>query len=221
MNLKLVSFAICPFVQRSVILLREKQIDHEIEYIDLNDPPEWFLQLSPTGKVPLLLVDGATLFESSVILAFLDESFSPGLQPADTLRRAQHRAWIEYASTLLMAQHAMATASDEATAVEKKQLLEEDLARLSEPLSEGLFTNQAGFSLVDAAIAPLFMRIHYLAEFNQQADVKMPEPVRDWSGRLLQRASVQQSVLADFADRYKAFLVSKNSWLCAGDGTDN
>ncbi|MCG7870612.1 MAG: glutathione S-transferase family protein [Candidatus Thiodiazotropha weberae] len=221
MKLKLVSFAICPFVQRSVILLREKQIDHEIDYIDLNDPPEWFLKLSPTGKVPLLLVDGATLFESSVILAFLDESFPPGFQPADTLRRAQHRSWIEFGSTLLMAQHAMATASDEDTFLEKKHLLEEDIARLSEPLNEGLFANLDEFSLVDAAIAPLFMRIQHLAELNQQADVKMPDPVRSWSQRLLQRPAVQQSVVTDFAHRYKAFLVSKNSWLCVGDASDN
>ncbi|ODB94419.1 glutathione S-transferase family protein [Candidatus Thiodiazotropha endoloripes] len=221
MELKLVSFAICPFVQRSVILLREKQIDHEIEYIDLNDPPDWFLQLSPTGKVPLLLIDGATLFESSVILTFLDESFPPGFQPADTLRRARHRSWIEYGSTLLMAQHAMATASDEDTFIEKKHLLEEDIARLSEPLSEGLFANPDEFSLVDAAIAPLFMRLQHLADINQQAVVKIPDPVRHWSERLLQRAAVEQSVVTDFADRYRAFLVSNKSWLCVADGSGN
>ena len=214
MELRLVSFALCPFVQRSVILLREKQIEHAIDYIDLDDPPEWFLQLSPTGKVPLLLVDGATLFESSVILGFLDESFPPGFQPADTLKRAQHKSWIEYGSSLLMAQHAMATATDEETFLTHKQSFEQDIARLSEPLNEGLFGNPDEFSLVDAAVAPLFMRLQMLAEFNPQAAVSLPDPVRVWGERLLQRPAVQRSVVSDFADRYRDFLASKKSWLC-------
>ena len=40
---KLVSFKICPFVQRSIILLKEKNIDFDIAYINLDEPPEWFL----------------------------------------------------------------------------------------------------------------------------------------------------------------------------------
>ncbi|MES9918471.1 MAG: glutathione S-transferase N-terminal domain-containing protein, partial [Candidatus Thiodiazotropha sp. 4PDIV1] len=85
LKIKLVSFVLCPFVQRSVILLREKQIDFDLEYISLDEPPEWFLRLSPTGKVPLMLVNDSVLFESSVILDFLDESFSPRLHPVDIL----------------------------------------------------------------------------------------------------------------------------------------
>jgi glutathione S-transferase len=214
MELKLVSFAVCPFVQRSVILLKEKQIDYEIEFIDLNKPPEWFLQLSPMGKVPLLLVDGARLFESSVILEFLNESFPPSYHPTDALRRAQHRAWIEYASSLLFTHHAMACATDEALFKENKQSFEQDIARLAEPLNEGLFGTQDGLSLVDAAIAPLFMRIRYLTEFNQLGEVKLPQQVGRWAQRLLQRPAVKASVVVDFAERYKAYLIEKNSWLC-------
>ena len=39
---KLISFKVCPFVQRSVILLKEKDVDYDIEYIDVYDPPAWF-----------------------------------------------------------------------------------------------------------------------------------------------------------------------------------
>ena len=57
MKLKLVSFKICPFVQRSAITLLEKGIDYEIVYIDIKNPPDWFLAISPFGKVPVLKVD--------------------------------------------------------------------------------------------------------------------------------------------------------------------
>jgi glutathione S-transferase len=108
----------------------------------------------------------------------------------------------------------MACATDEAMFKQNKQLFEQDIARLAEPLDEGLFDTQGGLSLVDAAIAPLFMRIRYLAEFNQLGEVKLPQQVESWAQRLLQRPAVKASVVVDFADRYKAFLMEKDSWLC-------
>ena len=57
MSLHLISFKTCPFVQRAVITLKHKNIDFEITYIDLADPPDWFLEMSPLNKVPVLKVD--------------------------------------------------------------------------------------------------------------------------------------------------------------------
>ncbi|MES9853325.1 MAG: glutathione S-transferase family protein [Candidatus Thiodiazotropha sp. L084R] len=218
LKIKLVSFVLCPFVQRSVILLREKQIDFDLEYISLDEPPEWFLRLSPTGKVPLMLVNDAVLFESSVILDFLDESFSPRLHPDDILKRAQHKSWIEYGSTLLMGMHAMAVATDHKTFIEKKESFEKEIERLDEPLKAGLFGEAEVFTLVDAAIAPLFMRLDYHQQFNQEGEVQMPAAVSQWAQRLLKRPSVQASVVDDFSVRYKDFLLEKKSWLLTRAG---
>ncbi len=69
---KLISFKICPYVQRSVITLKEKNVDFDIEYIDLANKPEWFLKISPLGRVPVLQVGEEVLFESAVINEYLD-----------------------------------------------------------------------------------------------------------------------------------------------------
>ena len=85
---KLISFKLCPFVQRSIITLLEKGVGYEIEHIDLSNKPQWFLDISPFGKVPVLVVDDdVVLFESAVINEFLDET-APGrrLHPDDPLR---------------------------------------------------------------------------------------------------------------------------------------
>ncbi len=66
MNIKLVSFKLCPFVQRAVIALKEKGVNYSVEYIELEDP----------------------------------------------LRRALHKAWIEYGSELLRQQFVLAMAPD-------------------------------------------------------------------------------------------------------------
>lgn len=72
-KLTLISFPTCPFVQRAVIALKERGVDFDVVYIDLADKPDWFLKISPLGKVPVLKVEAegrapAILFESTVIL---------------------------------------------------------------------------------------------------------------------------------------------------------
>ena len=59
--LKIISFKICPFVQRVTALLEAKGVPYQVDYISLSDKPDWFLALSPTGKVPLLVVDDETV----------------------------------------------------------------------------------------------------------------------------------------------------------------
>src|SRR5690606_7690385 len=104
-RLVLVSHALCPYVQRAAIALREKGVPFERVDIDLSNKPAWFLALSPLGKTPVLLVPRnghfETVFESAVICDFLDETIAPPLHPADALERARHRAWIEVASSTL------------------------------------------------------------------------------------------------------------------------
>ena len=98
---KLVSFKLCPFVQKAVIVLKQKQIDYDIEYIDLAAPPDWFLKISPFGKVPILIMDKDVIFESTVINEFLEEAFPNKLHPADLIHRAKNRSWIEFSSDCL------------------------------------------------------------------------------------------------------------------------
>ncbi|NOX75910.1 MAG: glutathione S-transferase family protein [Gammaproteobacteria bacterium] len=91
MKPELISFNICPYVERSVITLAEKGVDFDITYIDVYDPPVWFRDISPLGKVPVLRYGDAVIFESAIINEFLDEITPPPLHPTDPLTRAQHR----------------------------------------------------------------------------------------------------------------------------------
>ncbi len=85
MAYQLISFVLCPFVQRSVITLKEKQVPFDITYVDLQNLPDWFNAISPMGKVPVLRVDEKrVLFESAVINEYLDETNPP---PLVTMRR--------------------------------------------------------------------------------------------------------------------------------------
>ena len=70
--------------------LIEKGIEFDLTAIDLNDKPDWFLEISPYGKVPVLRHNGAVIFESAVINEYLEEVFPERpLLPSDPVRRAQ------------------------------------------------------------------------------------------------------------------------------------
>src|SRR3569623_178071 len=100
-QLTLVSHHLCPYVQRAAIALAEKGVAYERVYVDLADKPDWFKALSPLGKTPVLKVGATAIFESAVILEYLEETQPHPLHPKDALRRAEHRSMIEFGSAIL------------------------------------------------------------------------------------------------------------------------
>src|ERR1700675_4782171 len=114
-RLKLISHKLCPYVQRAVIALTEKGVAFERFDIDLANKPDWFLAISPLGTTPVLQVGATAIFESAVILEYLEETEPKPLHPSDPLRRAEHRGWIEFGSTVLNDIAGFYAAKDEAT----------------------------------------------------------------------------------------------------------
>src|SRR4029077_6657632 len=132
--LKLISHKLCPYVQRAVIALSEKGVPFERIDIDLANKPDWFLKISPLGKTPVLVVGDKAIFESAVILEYLEETQARTLHPVDPLDRAEHRAWIEFGSAVLNDIAGFYAARDEATFRAKITQLEQRFARLEERL---------------------------------------------------------------------------------------
>ena len=127
-KLTLISHELCPFVQRAAIALTEKGVAFERITVDLANKPDWFLAISPLGKVPLLKVGDAVIFESAVILEYLEETQPSPLHPADALQRAEHRSWMEFGSTILMDLWTFYTAMDETAFQAKAKQLTEKFA---------------------------------------------------------------------------------------------
>jgi glutathione S-transferase len=217
--LTLVSHHLCPYVQRAAIALHEKDVGFERVTINLAAKPEWFRAISPLGKVPLLRVvrpDGgeAVLFESAVICEFIEETQAgPALHPSDPIERAQHRAWIEFASSTLSDIYALETTGDAALFAGKRQALTDKFSRMEGVLGSGPFFAGERFSLVDAAFGPVF---RYFDVFDEIADLgilaRKPK-VGAWRRALADRPSVRLAVANDYRARLWAFLRAQNSHL--------
>lgn len=212
-KLHLVSHEICPYVQRAVITLLEKNAPFERTSINLAEPPQWFREISPLGKVPLLKIDDEVIFESAVICEYLDETITPRLHPADALARAKHRAWIEFGSALLVTLWEFNTATDAATLEAKRKELAGKFAVLEKTLGDGPYFAGAAFSLVDAAFGPIF---RYFEVYDRHVDLgifaDLPK-VQAWRVALAARSSVQQAVAADYPEKLLGFLKARGSEL--------
>ena len=134
-KLTLISHDLCPYVQRAVIALTEKGVAFDRIYIDLAAKPDWFLAISPLGKVPLLKAENDVIFESAVILEYLEETQPHPLHPADPLARARHRAMIEFGSAILSDIWGLEIAATREAAETKVAALRQKFARLEQELA--------------------------------------------------------------------------------------
>lgn len=219
MTIELVSAKECPFVQRAVILLKEKQVPHTVKYIDLAKKPDWFLAQSPRGKVPILNVDGTTLFESQAICEYLDETQGDvRLAPADPLLRARDRAWFAFTSEdLLVPQYLAMVTEDAATYEAKRDQLLGRLARLDqEKNGDWLSGDGSRFGLADVAIAPLFTRFALLTRLNGYSWLNAYPRLQAWSDAILSKPSVKESVPEDFDNVVFEMLTRRNAWVLRG-----
>ena len=212
MAIRLISFKTCPFVQRAVITLKHKQIDFDIEFIDLADPPDWFLELSPLQKVPVLEVDGEILFESAVINEYLDEITGGELQPKDPLARARNRAWIEFASDMLGNLYNMKMAQDEDRYRRFRERLVDQLGRVEKRLGDGPWFDGDNFSLCDTAFAPFFRQDSVAGGKLSVLDAETMPKTAAWAERLLALPEVRESVVDEFEDLYLAAMRKNGSW---------
>ncbi len=212
-ELRLVSHKLCPYVQRARIVLAEKQIPHTIEFIDLGNKPDWFLKISPLGKVPVLLVDSKPLFESNVITEFLDEISIGSLHPKNAFEKARNRAWIEFASATLGSIASLYRAKDKSSFDDAVALLKQRFVSIEKELGSGPWFNGTSFSIVDAAFGPVFRYFEVIEQIDNLGIFDDTPQLNAWRRSLAKRKSVQRAVVPEYHQRLHCFFAGLDSWL--------
>jgi glutathione S-transferase len=214
-SLTLISHELCPYVQRAVIALTEKGVAFDTVYVDLANKPDWFKALSPLGKVPLLRVGDEVIFESAVILEYLEETQTNPLYPSDPLQRAKHRAMIEYGSAVLADIWGMEIAQTDEQLKAKVAAVTEKFARLETMLGDGPWFAGETFGMVDAVFGPVF---RYFDAFDVYFDhgvfAGKPKVLR-WRAALSARPSVKKAVSKDFHSLLDKFILQQGGALAA------
>jgi glutathione S-transferase len=198
-RLELFSARVCPYAHRTRLILREKDVAFEYTEVDLQNKPSRFLAVSPYGKVPALVHDGATVYESAIINEYLDETFQePRLMPETPVARAKVRIWIDYCDDYFIADHYALLKNQDAarhpTLLHKAErnfrfIEQEGLAKLS---GNGPYWLGSELSLLDFAWYPFFER---LPAWTHYRGLKIPDDcprLQNWVETMAPRQSIRE-----------------------------
>ncbi|MDH3338271.1 MAG: glutathione S-transferase N-terminal domain-containing protein [Gammaproteobacteria bacterium] len=177
---------------RTRLVLAEKNINIEIVNVLGADLPEDLMDLNPYHTVPTLVDRDLTLYDSRVIIEYLDERFPhPPLMPVDPVMRAQFRLALFRIETdwYSLAEEADAS-GDGRLSTKSRKLLRESILQSTELFGARPYFLSEEFSLVDASIAPILWRLPvYGIELGSQAG-----PIEEYMKRVFARRSFQQSL---------------------------
>ncbi len=187
----LYSDPLCPYSHRARIVLAEKGINVEVQYVDPANLPEDLIDLNPYQTLPTLVDRDLVLYDARVIMEYLDERFPhPPLMPVDPVSRAKSRLvmyrierdWFSLLPDL--------ESTGEKKAAKARQVLSESLTASAEVFAAMPFFLSEEFTLVDACLVPLLWRLpKYGVELPATA-----KPVLQYAERIFSRSSFQDSL---------------------------
>ncbi|MCC5632122.1 glutathione S-transferase family protein [Nostoc sphaeroides] len=196
-EIKIYSAVVCPYAQRSRLVLQEKGIDFDLIEINLQNKPEGFTDISPYGKVPAIAHNNNRVWESAVINEYLNEVFpNPPLLPSSPIAKAQARIWIDFANTRFVPAFSTLLRSPD---VQQQEAAKQELYKHLEFIENEAFGKLSGdgpywfgesVSLVDFTFYPWFER---WAALKHHRGFALPEEftrLRQWKKALKQRDSV-------------------------------
>ncbi len=182
----------CIHSHRTRLVLAEKNINIDIADIEGPDLPEDLMDLNPYHTVPTLVDRDLVLYDSRVIIEYLDERFPhPPLMPVDPVTRAQFRlALFRIETDWYQLAEQFEADGDRKPATKSRKMLRESILASVDLFSAKRYFLSDEFSLVDCSIAPILWRLPvYAIELGAQA-----EPIEMYMKRVFERRSFQESL---------------------------
>ncbi len=181
----------CPLSHAVRLVLHEKAIVSEVEFYDPNNPPEELLELNPTGVSPTLVERDLVLYDSRIIMEYLDERFPhPPLHQMDPVSRANARMIIKRIDQDWYPLLHEAIESGDKKNIKAKKQLRENIIAAAPVFADRLFFMSEEFSLIDCAIAPLIWRLPSLG-----IDVSTPNnAITNYAQRIFNRPAFKSSL---------------------------
>jgi RNA polymerase-associated protein len=178
---------------RTRIVLAEKGIGIDIVNVNGADLPEDLLDINPYHSVPTLVDRGLVLYDSRVIMEYLDERFPhPPLMPVDPVSRAHVRlALYRVERDWYTVVEQIQQSGDRKQVAQARKVLQESLLSSAEIFAAKRFFLNDEFTLVDASISPVLWRLPVLGiELNGNA----AQPIRKYMDRIFATRSFRESL---------------------------
>ncbi|CAK9038346.1 Probable glutathione S-transferase DHAR1 [Durusdinium trenchii] len=187
----------CPYAQRTWIVLEEKGIPYSRRVINLKNKTEvdWYKEhVNPLGKVPAIRdTDGTILYESEIINEYLQQKFTcgPSLMPEDAAGCAKVRLWNHHLNTKLAPAHfTFLMNKNQSADADKQRALEEALQYYEDNLEGPYLAGE--FSLAEASALPFFERLTFSCR--RFKDYEIPKDMtrlQKWLDKAMRHSSFQ------------------------------
>lgn len=187
----LYSRADCPLSHRVRIVLAEKSIAADVIDVDINNMPEDLVELNSYNTEPTLVDRDLVLYDSSIIMEYLDERFPhPPLMPVDPVSRARARMMLYRINKDWYGLLDAINSSDGKSAARAKKELQDGLVLISQAFTKTPYFMSDEFALIDCSLAPLLWRLsHYGIDLPTKA-----RPVRQYAERIFGRDAFHDSL---------------------------
>jgi len=180
-----------PYSHRTRIVLFEKDVECQIVDVDVDNKPRELADYNPYNQVPVLVDRDLVLYESLIIMEYLDERLPhPPLMPVDPVNRARARMmlmrfdrdWYSLLPTI--------TGSDKRAATKARNTLRDGLTVISPLFKDQPYLLGEEMSLVDCSLAPIMWRLPvYGVSLPRQA-----KPMMEYAERMFERKSFKASL---------------------------
>lgn len=181
----------CPFSHQMRIVIKEKDIEAQIEELVAGEWPEEVAAANPYGSGPTLFDRDLVLFDSRVIIDYFDERFPhPPLMPVDPVARAKARLMLHRIDKDWYSLWDALSGRERGKASKARKIIQEDLTVLSPLFESSTFFMSDEFSMLDCTLAPLLWRLPSL-------NIKLPasaKAVEKYADRVFRRDSFQASL---------------------------
>ncbi|MEH8025781.1 stringent starvation protein SspA [Gallibacterium anatis] len=174
------------------IVLAEKGVAYETENIEPGEISEDLLELNPTGSLPTLVDRDLVLFNSRIIMEYLDERFPhPPLMPVYPVARAECRLLMQRIENDWYPVFAKAVDENNPDSIAARKQLREELLAVAPIFTQYEYFMSNEFSLVDCYLAPLLWRIQLLGiEFSGAGS----KAIKNYMNKVFSRDSFAKSL---------------------------
>jgi glutathione S-transferase len=212
-KIELVSYKICPYVQRARFALEESNTPYTIRFINpYGAKPGWFNAISPLGKVPVLAFNNTQILESGIILDFINELSGRKFLPADPLERARclmfiHR--VEHYHTML---RSIFSAKNEDEFNSLIDLFKQEIKSININLDlKDIDLDTA--RMVELYYGPMFFLSKVIGDIVNENLFDRSVTVNAWSNSILSKESFNNTIEEDYLPELITFLRAKDSIL--------
>lgn len=211
--IKLISFKICPCYQRIAALLLAIDIPFESKFIDLEDIPEWFSDISPDIEPVIETEDKKYIAGVDNIVTYIQKAYPTAITRLKYTYSKQVKEWSNIANKLYVDQCITQRSANKKLLKENQDKLDKTLKLIESNLNTNKYHECTCLSLIDIAWLPVLHRIHLIKELTGYNFISKYPNIQLWQNKILKEKITFNSVPDNFKDVFVDFYLNENTFL--------